>query len=49
MAATVHNNNRKEIVVNVPQEVLDQSNGFALDFGELRVPKVTLPVAVTPK
>ena len=30
--------------MNVPRDVLDQSNGFALDFGELCFPKVTLLV-----
>ena len=42
--ATTEHNNRKEIVINVPRDVLDQSNGFALDFGELRISKVTLLV-----
>ena len=44
MATTEQHNNRKEIVINVPRNVLDQSNGFALDFGELRLSKVTLLV-----
>ena len=44
--ATTEHNNRKEIVINVPRDVLDQSNGFSLDFGELRNPEVTLDVLV---